>query len=1068
MTRRGLAAGLGLAAALALALPSPAHAQYFGQNKVQYTRFNFRVLQTPHFDIHYYDETKDAIYDAARIAERSYERLSRILGHEFQERKPIILYASPSDFQQTNTQPGDVGEGTGGFTDFLKHRNVMPFTGAYDDFQHVLTHEMAHQFQFDIWTRGRVGDIGGILAANAPLWFGEGTAEYLSLGPVNTNTAMWLRDAVLEGRLPTIDQLTYDPNIFPYRFGHAVVSFIGERWGDEALGAILKSMNAGGLEPALRRVLGVDQKQLSDLWRESVQKTYLPEVGDRVRASTVATPLLTQERSSGTLHLAPALSPDGSSVAYFSEARFYFVDFYLADGETGRIKRKLLGSTLNPDYETFRFLNSAAAFSPDGRFLAFAAKRGARDDINIYDLKRKRVVKRIEVPLNSVTTPSWSPDGERLVFTGYDGGFSDLFTIRRDGTEFERLTDDKYADLHPVWSPDGRTIAWSTDRGPKTDFKALVFGNYRLALLDLDTRQVRVLDQMDEGRNSNPQWAPDGRSLAFVSDRDGVSNIFLYDLDTNQPYRLTNFFTGVSGFTPLSPVLSWAPKADRLAFMYYEKGKYDVYTIDRPRDLKGEPWAAPAPAVAAGPAAPGVPAADTAAALPAQVREGGSLYRSPLGFRPADQLAADRDSAARAVSPTISVRRLLDSTYITLADTAEFRNRRYRPKFEADYVAQPSIGFVRDNFGRGFYGGAAVQLSDMLGDRQLLFSGYINGRISESQVLATYANISRRFNWAVGFSQQPWFYAEASQNIPGFPTADENTLVSSFRRLVFRDLFAVGAYPVNRFQRFEVGMRFTGLGDAVQQVLEPYDPFTGFPTRDPTFQDVNLPDKYYVQPSAAVVYDNTLFGYTGPFLGRRYRVEFAPVFGDWQYLQATVDLRRYDRIVGPVVLATRAYLFGRSGRDERSFRLYIGYPENIRGFTSGSYYDNECLFQFDPTSPSGCVPLDRLIGTRMAIFNAEIRFPVLNPRMGFLPMGFPPIDGAAFFDAGLAWERGNTVQWSDDSARPSANVRVPNYSVGGSLRMNAFGFAVLRLDYAVPFNRPLVNGLWTLSIGPTF
>ena len=80
---------------------------------------------------------------------------------------------------------------------------------------------------------------------------------------------------------------------------------------------------------------------------------------------------------------------------------------------------------------------------------------------------------------------------------------------------------------------------------------------------------------MDVGRNTNPQWSPDGKSIAFVSDRNGVANIFLHDLADGQTYQLTDFYTGVQGITPLSPVLSWARQADRLAFVYFEQGRYE-------------------------------------------------------------------------------------------------------------------------------------------------------------------------------------------------------------------------------------------------------------------------------------------------------------------------------------------------------------------------------------------------------------------------------------------------------------------------------------------------------------
>ena len=252
--RRNLGLILGLLAATPALLP----AQYFGQNKVQYRTFDFEIIQTEHFDVYFYQRERDAAMDAARMAERAYARLSRALNHQFRERKPIILYASHSDFQQTNATGGEVSEGTGGFTDFLKHRNVLPFTGSYADFEHVLQHEMVHQFQYDIWSRGRAGaNIQALIALNPPLWFVEGMAEYFSKGEVDANTAMWLRDAALEGNLPTIDQMTNDPRIFPYRYGEALVAYIGERWGDEAFAAIMNSSLGGSLEGSFRRLLGM-------------------------------------------------------------------------------------------------------------------------------------------------------------------------------------------------------------------------------------------------------------------------------------------------------------------------------------------------------------------------------------------------------------------------------------------------------------------------------------------------------------------------------------------------------------------------------------------------------------------------------------------------------------------------------------------------------------------------------------------------------------------------------------------------------------------------------------------
>src|SRR5207245_10470342 len=106
----------------------------------------------------------------------------------------------------------------------------------------------------------------------------EGMAEYLSLGPIDNHTAMWLRDAALEGHLPTIEQLTYDPRIFPYRFGHAIWAYVGERWGDEVIGEILQSSTASGIEGAFRRALGMSLGDFANEWRDARRTHLLPRV----------------------------------------------------------------------------------------------------------------------------------------------------------------------------------------------------------------------------------------------------------------------------------------------------------------------------------------------------------------------------------------------------------------------------------------------------------------------------------------------------------------------------------------------------------------------------------------------------------------------------------------------------------------------------------------------------------------------------------------------------------------------------------------------------------------------
>jgi len=1059
-------------------LAGPAAAQYFGQNKVQYRNFNFQSIQTEHFDIYYYPDERPGALDAARMAERAYARLSRILHHQFQSRKPIILYASQSDFQQTNVVDA-TGEGLGGVTEFFKHRAVMPFTGSYAEFEHVLQHEMVHQFQYDVYSRGRPGaGVQTWASVNPPLWFMEGMAEYLSRGPIDPETAMWLRDAALEGHLPSIEDMTADPYIFPYRYGHALWAYIGEKWGDEVIGEILQSSASSGLEAAFKRALGRSLEDLSNDWRDAIQTTFLPQLGDHYRARRIAQPTLTQRRSNGRIFLAPALTPDGKQIAFFGDEGGFFVDLWLADAETGRTQRRLVRSTQNNNYESLRFINSAGAFSPDGRYFAIAAKRKDRDDLVILDVKNGgREERRIRVGLNGLQTPQWSPDGQRLVFSGFSNGFTDLYIINRDGTGLQRLTNDKYADLHPSWSPDGKTIAFVTDRGGETDFDLLRFGNLRIALLHLDSGAIELLGNMQTGKNINPVWAPDGRSLAFVSDRTGINNVFLYDMADGQIYQLTNMFTGVQGITPLSPVLTWAPQADRMAFVYYEDGQYSVYSLENPRSLRRAPYRGPA----AQPVVTLLQAEtrDTVlqAPRPAMVTLGGtgspsnlttasapvSIYRSAAGFRPS---ALPQPAESSAAPRPVTVRALLDSATLALPDTSEFTFRPYKVRFTADYVVRPTVGYERDNFGRGVFGGTAVALSDILGNHSVVLAGSINGRISEAQFLGLYVNQSHRLNWAGGFSQDPLYFYGGSDwtriDDPRNPGVGDSLRVFSerIRRFVIRDLFAESSYPFSRFNRIELGVHAVNIAEAT---LELRRSILG----DSLVQGGG-PSATFVQPSIAHVHDNTLFGYVGPFAGSRSRFSISPAIGSWQFTAGLIDYRRY-LFFRPFTIAVRGFMFGRFGRDADRFPVFLGSTELIRGYTAGSFRSHECAVNTQTSSQTGCSDLDQLIGSKIAVGNVELRFPLTRSLvLGFLPVGFPPIEGALFYDIGMAWNDASVIKWHRGVSEDPLLVRTPLRSWGGSIRANVFGLLIMRLDYTKPLNRALKHAYWTVSLGPTF
>jgi hypothetical protein len=375
-------------AATAVCLAAPdASAQYFGRNKVQYKNLDFQVLKTEHFDIYFYPSARESVDIAARMAERWHARLQKVLGHELRGRQALVLYASHPDFEQTNAIQGEIGEGTGGVTESVRRRIVLPMGGPLADTDHVIGHELVHAFQFDITARpdSAPGENG---ALRLPLWFVEGMAEYLSTGPIDAHTAMWMRDAARQETLPQIKDLD-NPKYFPYRWGQAFWSYVAGRWGDEVVGTMLSTAgNTGDYEVAMQRILGLDSKQLSEQWHAAIRDTYRAILNSSRPPNEVGRVLLKGSGGlGGDLNVGPALSPDGKLIAFLSERTGFSIDLFVADAETGHVLRKLTSTATDPHFSSLQFIYSAGGWASDSRRLAIATVTDGRAALAVFDAR---------------------------------------------------------------------------------------------------------------------------------------------------------------------------------------------------------------------------------------------------------------------------------------------------------------------------------------------------------------------------------------------------------------------------------------------------------------------------------------------------------------------------------------------------------------------------------------------------------------------------------------------------------------------------------------------------------
>jgi len=1053
---------LAVAALSVLAFAAPASAQYFGQNKIQYTEHIWRSISSDHFEV-FFDEGADSLaMRTLDLAEKTQSVFSRRFGHKLSKRIPIILYASHHDFSETNITPDLIGGNTGGFTEALRDRVVVPFSGSYEEFRHVLVHELVHAFQFDMFYNvPGVSLLSGQGLFQVPLWFAEGMAEYFSLG-VDPVAEMFCRDGTLTGYLPPLE---WSGGYLVYKMGQVAIADLVENHGEERFRDMLRRMRQmRSFERAFQRTYGQTPMRFDEQWRqETLRKRYWPTLAKLDHPDAFAKRLTDHRRDESALNFWPSVSPQGDRIAYFSDRKQY-TDVYLMSAYDGKTLRRVVRGERNVNFEAFPLLRTSIAWSPDGERMAFVAGSRGRDWIYIVDASDGRVLNKLTVPCEELSYPAWSPVSDSLVVLGLQNGRSDLWLVHTRTGQSQRLTHDAWDEKEPTWSPDGRHITFASDRLAPVVLRPEPpgdgFGRYALYDYDVATGKLELL--LDTaGHDHAPAWSPDGRRLVFITDRSGAPNLALYDTADKSITQLTDLTGGVQS-------VSWSRQNDRLVFSAFDQGGYDIFAVQEPLTLdpvvarlkRNAPAAvlsleeaqrapepkptetSPSGALAASwPDSASVP--DTTAG-PGPRRgsrsepkpefrpvasepppwEGGGFPMPAVpsadpGEAPVDSTAALRDSLAMA---DLGGAFALSDTVLGQPPTP-YRWRLSPEAVQLGAVAASNVGFA---------GSAQFLFSDFLGDHSLYIAGDLfTNALSETNILALYNVLPRRLDWSVGaFHFKNYF---------------QSTVTSLGENLGNEELFSersfgalVGwTWPFDRFRRveFQLTQKF------VEEIF-----FAERPNGAVT--PINREYRSATTPTIGFTGDHALWGASGPVNGSRWNVTYStglPLYvKSLDYHTVTIDSRRYQDLSRGYSFATRVMGGISTGRDAQFFRL--GGYSTLRGFPD-----------FD------------LVGTRFALTNIELRYPFIEQLglIGPLPLGNLRLRGASFIDFGTVFSEPTKPRlWELDER--GRHLTDPYFSFGTGVRGWLLGLP-MKLDVAWKCDLDkIAQPRWHFSIGPEY
>jgi len=1021
---------------------------------VQYKDFTWYYIQTNHFDIYFSQEGKTLTEFTSKIAEESIESIQKSFDYSVNNRITIIIFNSTNDFQETNVIDSYLPEGIEGFTELFKNRVVIQFHGSYQQFEHLIHHVLVHAVINDMFYGGSLQNIiSNNITLDLPIWFNEGMAEYQALG-WDVDTDMFIRDAATNEYLPDIQNLN---GYFAYRGGQSVFYYISQKYGEQKISELInKIKSTGNFEDGLKESIGITLKELNERWKKDIKKTFWPDVAIRKDPDEFAKRLTDPEEDGGFYNTSPAISPQGDKIVFISNRDYYF-DVYLMDAIDGKVIKKLVEGNRNPDFEELNILTPGISWSPDGSKIALSAKSSGWDVIYLIDVESKD--KEI-LPFNfeGIQTVAWSPDGKDIAFIGQTATQTDVYVYNIESKHLTNITNDIFSDLSLCWSNDAKKIFFSSDRdnylsadltADSIKIKNHNYSQTDIYSIELLTKKFIRLTDTPISKESSPICSADGSELLFISDLNGINNIYKLNLDQkNDPIPITNSISGIYQ-------LSTSTDGKKLTFSSLYKSSFNIFLLTNPFDEDLELNELPKTNYITK-----LLSSDNEKILEI---EGSTDRNDSSKIETMEFFTGNYVDTTKVYGNKIQIdfgNYVFGKDSILVSDSLkELSGVKIKPVNNLDengnyYVNKYKITFSPDliyaNAGYstlyGLLGTTVLSFSDVLGNHKLIGLTSLQIDLKNSDYGLAYYYLPKRINLGIEMFHTARFVYLSR----GF-----NDNLFRFRNL---GISGSASYPINRFYRIDAGLSWLNLSsENLDDPAEPTDKVS------------------YVIPSASFVHDNVLWGYTSPVDGTRYRFDVLgnPGIGktNLSFYSILGDYRTYWRFWNDYSFAFR--LSGGYSGGANPQRFFIGGIENWinRNFASTTIpLESASDFAFlTPALPLRGFDYAEQIGTKYSLMNLELRFPLIRYLLtGALPFLFSNVVGVAFADIGTAWNRNQDLKFFEKDINNNIVSKDLLMGTGVGARLYLLYFLV-RFDVAWAYNVDRFSSpKFYISIGADF